>query len=74
MKPALGGPHEEVGWGTALVLSLVSLPLMAIAVLVVRTFLIPLLVAGVVVMALLALFVPPRYRAWLSEGWRPSRR
>jgi hypothetical protein len=74
MKSAFGGTHEEVGWGTALVLALVSLPLMAAAVLIVRTFLVPLLVAGVVVMALLALFVPPRYRAWLNEAWRTPRR
>jgi len=74
MKSAFGGTHEEVGWGTALVLALLSLPIMAVTVLVVRTFLIPLLVAGVVVMALLALFVPPRYRAWLNESWRAPRR
>lgn len=74
MKSAFGGTHEGIGWGTALGLTLVALPLMAIAVLVVRTFLIPLLVAGVVVMALLALFVPPRYRTWLNEGWRSARR
>jgi Na+/glutamate symporter len=74
MKSAFGGTQEEVGWGTALVLALVSLPLMAAAVLIVRTFLIPLVVVGVVVMALLALFVPPRYRAWVNESWRTPRR
>jgi uncharacterized membrane protein len=73
MKSAFGRTHDEVGWGTAFVLALVSLPLMAVAVLIVRTFLIPLLVVGVVVMALLTLFVPPRYRAWLNEAWRMPR-
>jgi len=74
MKSTYGGTHDEVGWGTALMLALVSFPIMAATVLIVRTFLLPLLVAGVVVMALLALFVPPRYRAWLGECWRAPRR
>jgi len=46
---------------------------MALTVLVVRAFLVPLLGGAVVTMALLALFVPPRYRAWLSQEWDPHR-
>ena len=73
MKPAVEGSQDSVGWGTALVLAVVALPLMALTVLVVRAFLVPLLAGAVVTMALLALFVPPRYRAWLSEEWHPHR-
>jgi hypothetical protein len=70
MKPAVEGNQESVGWGTALALAVLSVPLMAVSVIVVRAFLVPLLVAAVVAMALLAVFVPPRYRAWLAEEWR----
>jgi hypothetical protein len=73
MKPAVERSQDSVGWGTALALVVLALPLMALTVLVVRAFLVPLLGGAVVTMALLALFVPPRYRAWLSEGWHPHR-
>lgn len=73
MKPAVERTQDSVGWGHALVLAVVSVPLMAVSVLVVRAFLVPLLVAAVVAMALLALFVPPRYRAWLAEEWHLHR-
>ncbi len=69
MKPAVEGTEGSVGWGTALALAVLSLPLMAIAILVVRAFLVPLLVVAVVTMALLAVFVPPRYRTWLGQEW-----
>ena len=73
MEPAVEGSQDSVGWGTALVLAVLALPLMALTVLVVRAFLVPLLAGAVVTMALLALFVPPRYRAWLSEEWHLHR-
>jgi Na+/glutamate symporter len=73
MKPAVERTEGSVGWGTALALAVLSLPVMALAILVVRAFLVPLLVAAVVTMALLALFVPPRYRAWLGEEWHIRR-
>ncbi len=69
MKAAVEGSGESVGWGRALALVVLSVPLAAVSVLVVRAFLVPLLVAAVVAMALLALFVPPRYRAWLAHEW-----
>lgn len=74
MKPAVERSDEDIGWVGALTLTALAFPLMAVAVLLVRTLLIPLLVAGVAVMALLALFVPPRYRAWIGEGWRMTGR
>ena len=73
MKHVLEEIQGPVGWGTAVGLALVSIPLAAVAVLVVRTFLVPLLVGAVVVMALLAVLVPPRYRDWVGHDWHFTR-
>lgn len=69
MKRLMDGIEGPIGWGAALALALVSLPLAAVTLLLVRAFLIPLLVGAVVVMALLALFVPPRFRDWIGPHW-----
>lgn len=69
MKSPLEGCQDSVGWCRAVILAVLALPLMALAVLVVRAFLVPLLAGALIIMALLALFVPPRYRAWVSEEW-----
>lgn len=73
MKHVFEDIEGPVGWGTALLLAFLSIPLAAFALLLIRTFLVPLLIAGVVLMALLAVFVPPRYRDWVSAGWRVPR-
>lgn len=64
---------NPLGWCTIVGLVVLSIPLAAAAVLFVRTFLVPLLAAGVVVMALTALLVPPRYRDWVSHDWHFTR-
>jgi len=66
--------HETVGWSVLLLLMVVSLPLAALAFLVLRTLLIPVLVGGVVVMALVALFTPPPFRDRIERGWHLSRK
>lgn len=73
MKHVLDSIQGPIGWCTALVLAALGLPLAAIAILVVRTFLVPLVVIGVVMMAVLAVCVPPRFRDWVGAEWRMPR-
>ena len=72
MKTAIDTPRT-IGTGQAFALSLVSIPVAAVAVLVLRAFLVPLLVGAVAVMALLAFLVPPRLRDWVGHDWHFTR-
>lgn len=66
--------HEAIGWSVLVLLVVMSLPMAALAFLVLRTLLIPVLVGGVVVMALFALFTPPPLRDRIRQDWHLSRK
>lgn len=74
MKHTDEGTHEDLGWAALFLLVASSLPLAALVFLVLRTLLIPVVVVGVVIMALFALFAPPPVRDWIKRDWHLSRR